>query len=141
MTTPQYELDTFLTATEGVGFSTNREFYQTGYGFGFNQYFWIEIGIEPPKPPVVPPVIGGGGLVSYPAPQKPPKHIEQVHVIRFYLKTPNGEIVTHRWEIKKVVYSFLVKYLGHTIIPPKFVVKSIEVISNIYHKIKVRLIR
>lgn len=134
-----YELDTFLTATDGIGFSTKREFYQTGYGFGFNQFFWIEIGVEPPIPPVVipPTSLGGGGLVSYPL---TPNYVNQVHYIKFYLKTPSGEIVSKRWEIRKATYKFLLKFIGSNNVIPKFILKQIEVISNIYNKIKVRLI-
>lgn len=136
----QYELDTFLTATDGVGFSTKRQFYQTGYGFGFDHFFWIEVGIEPPTPPYVPPTSLGGG---YATPYRPPEllhPIEQVHYVKFYLKTPSGEIVTKRWEIKKATYKFVLKFISSNHFIPKFLLKQMEVVSNIYQKIKIKLL-
>ena len=133
------ELDTFLTATDGIGYSSKQEFYKVGYGFGFSQFFWIELGTEPVTPPVYTPAYGGGQLTSLP-PLTPPD-VKQIHYIKFYLKTPSGEIVSHRWEIKKVAYKFLVKYIGQNVVLPRFVLKQLEVISNIYHKIKVTLIK
>lgn len=130
-----YELDTFLTITEGVGFSDKREFYQTAYGWGFNQYFWIELEIEPVVPPVVPPTSLGGGTVTGTI----PKHIEQIHVVRIYLKTPSGQIVSKRWEITKVFYNILLKFIEKKITIPTVIVKQVGMVIDYYQKIKVKL--
>jgi hypothetical protein len=136
----RFELETFLMATDGIGFSDKREFYQTGYGFGFDHFFWIEVGIEPPVPPYIPPTSLGGGYATPYRPPEPLHPIKQVHYVKFYLKSPSGEIVTKRYEIKEVMYKFILNFITSKKFIPTFVIKQIEVVANIYHKIKVRLV-
>jgi hypothetical protein len=129
------ELNTFSVATDGVGYSANQEFYKTGFGFGFNQFFWVELGV---LPPVVPPVVQtyGGGAGFYDRTQKP---VVQQHYIKFYIKTPTGIVSTQPVLITPVRYKFYLKLVKVTELLPKFIMKQVSFVGDIYNKIKIRL--
>lgn len=127
----KYELDTFLTITDGVGYSDKREFYQTAYGWGFNQYFWIELEIVP-VPPTSTTLSGGLGGVPY-------KPIEQIHVVRIFIKTPSGQIITKQWTVKEKIYNIILKFINKKVTVPKIILKLLGTVTDLYQKTKIKL--